>query len=320
MKKFLIASLVVAVLSVGIPSAVSFAAKQTIDTVRVELSEPMDASNFMTSIKGQKFDEVILESNFTFDGQEIYDFHIVTKGEQDEDVVSAYVRDRKALITDVQGAMDLSVEDRKGLETVKIKKATLTGTKGNIDKVTDRLHLKKIEAVDNATLKQRRYDQKPEVKDAGNFFVPVVEAASTQFYPMYQYLPTSGMSYINNSSVSGERYTLQYMNWNNNYFASDETYEQKMYLYNYDGKTFLNNNSTSYPNCYPTVTYAATTWGSASMPYLDTRLSENLTECEVDELSYTIGASHADQITTNTNHYTYIRTTFGNDSTDKFKV
>ncbi len=321
MKNFIVTILLVAgVLVVGIPSAISFAAKQTIDTVRIELSKPIDVTSFTASVKGQEFDEMVLESSFIFDGEEIYDFRVVKKNEQNKNIASVYANDRKALIADVKGITDLSGQDTKEIENVKIKKVTFTGTKGNIDRVKGMLDIKKIEAVDEATLQQPHPQQKPEPKDVGNFFVPIVEAASTQFYPMYQYLPTSGTSYINNSSVPGERYTLQYMQWNNNYFATDETYEHKIYLYNYDGSTFLNGRSTSYPNCYPTVTYAATTWGSASQPYLDTRLAKSLISCEIDELSYTIGASHADQITTSINHYTYIRTTFGNASTDQFKL
>jgi hypothetical protein len=110
------------------------------------------------------------------------------------------------------------------------------------------------------------------------------------------------------------------MTWPANYFAPEETYEHKVYLYNYDRKTYLDGTSTSYPNCYPTTTYAATTWPTASYPYLDTRLAENLISCEIDELSYTIGAAQANAIPANVNHYTYIRTANGNDISDKFKL
>lgn len=55
-------------LVVGIPVAMSFAAKQVVDTARIELSEPMEIGAFMASVKGRVFDEMILESTFEFDG------------------------------------------------------------------------------------------------------------------------------------------------------------------------------------------------------------------------------------------------------------
>lgn len=318
-KIFVVSIFVIGIAVVGIPSALSFASKQVVDTVRMELVNPLDVGIFMAEIKVQDFDEVVLESSFVFDGEEIYDFQVVRKDKQDADIESDYVNDRKGLITDVKGVKDISGKDKEEVEQVKIIKATFTGTKGNIEKIKKKFNIRNVEEASESRLKQPQPTQKRN-QEQGIFFVTQAEAASTQFYPMYKYLPTSGTSYINNSSVAGERYTQQNMTWENNYFASDETYEHKLYLYNYDGKTYLNGASTAYPNCYPTVTYAATSWGSASKPYLDTRFAENLVSCESDELSYTIGAAQASAITTNTAHYTYLRTTYGNDSTDKFKV
>jgi len=82
----------------------------------------------------------------------------------------------------------------------------------------------------------------------------------------------------------------------------------------------LDGTSTAYPGCYPDATYAATSWPSASQPYLDTRFGENLTSCEIDELAFTIGAAQADALQAGTSYYTYIRTADGNDSSDKFKL
>lgn len=309
----------VGVLAIGIPFAMSFAERQAIDTAHIELSAPMEIVAFMAAIKEQAFDEVILESSFVFEGQEIYDFHIVQKDEQDEDVTKDYINDRKGLITDVKGVKDFSEKDLTELRKIKIKKATLTGTKGNIDEVKKNLKIEKIESADETRLKQPQPEHKEDIKTPTNLFVTPVSAATSQLHPMYKYLPTAGTSNVGDSAtVFGERYTKQDMRWDNNYFAYDETYEHKFHLDNQDSKSFLNGDSTTYPNCYPTVTYAATTWGSASKPYLDTRFDGY--SCETVELSYTIGAAQADAITTNTNHYNYIRTKFGNDSSDRFKI
>lgn len=315
-----VAVLVVGTLVVAAPVAISLAAKQVVDTARIELSEPMEIDAFITSVKGQAFDEMILESTFEFDGEEVYDFQIVHKGDQNQNVAAKYAHARKAMIADVKGTTEFSQEDKEQIENIKIRVVKFTGTRGNIDKVKKNLKIKKVETADDEMLRYTQPERKPEPKKVDNFFITTVEAAGTQFYPMYKYLPTSGTSYINNSSVSGERYTLQYMEWDNNYFAADETYEHKLYLYNYDDDTFLNGDSSLYPGCFPTLTYAATTWGSASKPYVDTRLAESGTSCETDELSYTIGAAQADEISTNTRHYTYMRTTYGDDNTDDYKL
>ena len=314
------AMFVVGAVIIAVPAAISLAAKQVVDTASIELSEPMNIEAFLTSVEGQVFDEMILESTFKFDGEEIYDFHIVHKGQQNQNIAANYVLNRKALIADIKETTELTQEDKGQVENINIVKVKFTGTKGDIDKARENLKIRNIDTVNDDTLMHKKPDKKFEPQKIDNFLITTVEAAGTQSYPMYKYLPTSGTSYIDNSTISGERYALQYMEWDNNYFASDETYEHKLYLYNYDGDTYLNGDSSVYPGCFPTLTYAATTWGSASKPYIDTRLAESGTGCETDELSYTIGAAQADAISTNTTHYTYMRTTYGGDSTDDYKL
>jgi hypothetical protein len=53
---------------------------------------------------------------------------------------------------------------------------------------------------------------------------------------------------------------------------------------------------------------------------LDTRLANNLIQCEVDELAFTIGAARANQLQANVMYHNYIRTANGNATSDKFKV
>ena len=306
---------------VGIPSAVSFAAKQNISTVHIELSEPVVIDAFMASIKKQKFEEMVLESSFIFDGKEIYDFHIVQKDEQNKNLATDYANNRKVLIADIKNITNFSSKEKKEIENIKIKKVTFTGTNGNIDKVKKNLKIRKVDIADASVMQKSQEAPRPSELETTRFFGTPASAATTpQTQPMYLSLPTSGQSKIKNSIYPNERYSVQYMQWDTNNFTPEQTYEHKLYLYNYDEKTFLNGESTSYPNCYPTLLYAATTWGSASEPYLDTRFDADFVSCETDELSYTIGAAQANAIASGTNHYTYIRTANGNDSTDKFKI
>jgi hypothetical protein len=108
------------------------------------------------------------------------------------------------------------------------------------------------------------------------------------------------------------------MKWSTMGFLSDQTYEHKVNLYNYERKTYLDGTSTAYPDCYPTTVYAVTSWPQDARPYLDTRFDIN--KCEIDELAYTIGAAQANALQVNTNYYTYMRFANGNDTTDRFKL
>lgn len=151
-----------------------------------------------------------------------------------------------------------------------------------------------------------------------NIKVPTTKNKSSRSIPSW--LPVSGYSFVNEDS--GYRYSLQYMWWNTNNFDSDDTYEHDFFLNNYDNNlgTYLNPNSTSYPDCFPVTTYASTTWPTSSYPYLDTRLAQNLIECEYKETPYTIGAAKADAIPVGDWEYTYIETLPGNVNVDKFKL
>ena len=110
-----------------------------ISTVHIELSEPVVIDAFMASIKKQKFDEVVLESSFIFDGEEIYDFHIIQKDKQNKNLATDYANNRKVLIADVKNITNFSSKEKKEIENIKRKKVTFTGTNGNIDKVKKNL-------------------------------------------------------------------------------------------------------------------------------------------------------------------------------------
>lgn len=132
--------------------------------------------------------------------------------------------------------------------------------------------------------------------------------------------PNLGYSFAHPSQYGG-RYTTQYMKWDNASFNSNQTYEHDFFLYNYDGQTYLNPNSTVYPDCMPLVSYAATSWPAEAKPYLDTRLAQSpLVGCETKEVPYTIGAAQASQLSSATWYYNYIRTSDGNAETDRFKL
>lgn len=287
-------------------------------TVKITLNAPISLDAFIAITANHPLDGIILESSFMFGEEAIQDFYVVNTKDGSKNVKKDYIQNRKALIADLKGIKELSSDDAKSVETILVSKATIIGQKSSIDGIRNRMEVSKVDVAGEQTVAVSRVSGKVKLKEVSLFDDGAITIAA-QTQPMYLSLPTLGTAYFYPSAYGG-RYTQQNMRWPANYFAPEETYEHKVYLYNYDRKTYLNGASTSYPNCYPTTTYAATSWPAASYPYLDTRLAENLISCEIDELSYTIGAAQANAIPANVDHYTYIRTANGNDTFDKFKL
>lgn len=310
---------VVAVISVLFFANGKVSAAASSQTVKVTLVAPVSIDAFLVVMAKNPLDGIILESSFMFNKEAIQDFYVVNTKDRSKNVKEDYIQNRKALIADLKGIKELSSDDAKSIETILIKEATIMGQKSSIDGIRNQIKVSKVDIAGEQMVSASQIDgnkaRPREAKLLGDR--AITTAAQTQ--PMYLSLPTSGTAYFYPSAYGG-RYTQQNMRWTANYFAPEETYEHKVYLYNYDRKTYLDGTSTAYPGCYPMTTYAATTWPAASYPYLDTRLSENLISCEIDELSYTIGAAQANAIPANVDHYTYIRTSNGNDTSDKFKL
>lgn len=112
----------------------------------------------------------------------------------------------------------------------------------------------------------------------------------------------------------------QFMKWNAIYFSANQIYEHDVFLFNGDGKTYLDSRSTSYPGCYPVNAYAVTNFPAAAKYYIDTRFSAKRIGCEITELAYTLGVAQANALKANVNYYTYMQMAAGNASTDHFKL
>lgn len=139
-----------------------------------------------------------------------------------------------------------------------------------------------------------------------------------------KWVPEAGYAYIGQYSnagysFDGDRYSYNLMWWNDvsdfksgsSWWGTDG-YEQKVLLYNYDGKTYMKNSADLYGT--PSLTYAASNLPDA---YVDTRLDDSS-----GEVSYTIGSGRGDFIVANTPYWywTLFFTDPGNDTVDKFKV
>lgn len=293
--------------------------KNNTSTVQIELKNPIAPDALFAGGNSIPFDEMIVESNFTVNNEAVHDFYIVDAKDKNKNVKEDYIKNRKAFLADIKGTNQVSAADSNDVENILITKITVTGENSNIDQIKRGLEIDKVNVKSDQSNTTSQAHGKASSKEAYLFGSDTVNTAVLTTTPMYLSLPTSGTSYFYPSS-SGGRYTTQYMKWNTINFVSDQTYEQKVILYNYDRKTYLDGSSTSYPGCYPNATYAATSWPATSQPYLDTRFSENLVSCEINELAYTIGAAQASALQANVDYYTYIRTVNGNDTSDKLKI
>ncbi|VBB43557.1 exported hypothetical protein [uncultured Desulfatiglans sp.] len=286
------------------------------------------------------FTIIMLEGKFVIGGTEHYEFFLVQPSEKLykinlENIHNTFNKYRHALFQsvletayeldddiiinryDMLESMHRMLYDQSDIPT-HISKATIQTTHIQISEIIKR-HTNIIQHIEIASID--KFDR--------NIYQDNFDQDTDETHDIYQneknytendiktWWPNVGYSHTYQYSPT-ERYTLQYMGWYNPNFTEIDTYEHDYFLYNYDNATYLRNGSTSYPNCYPLIVYAATTWPSDSHPYLDTRY--NYFGCEFNELAFTIGASKAKSIPGNIWHYNYFITKNGNSSSDKFKL
>lgn len=305
---------------------------------KLEFKTRIAVSDIIVLHKKYKLTQSIIEGDFSYKGQQIHDFLIIDDTNLNKDVVSDYVAKRKSFLNDTKLAgKTFSPSDLNDISNISISKVTITGATDDIPKIKNELggatnninsvlgkgnSVGNISAIQSVDLDNPDWGAKdkfspkqlpdPTTRKNNQLAAPLADVSDNT-------IPKSGISIFGQSS-STEKYVQQNMRWPVINFSSEQTYEHDIFLYNYDRKTYLDGGSTSFPNCYPKTTYAATSWPAESKPYLDTRLAENLTSCEIDELAYTIGAAQANALKANTDYYTYIRTANGNDYSDRFKL
>lgn len=285
----------------------------------------------------------MLEGEFTVGSVPLYDFYPVQQQVNPETLEADYARSRLAYFADsLQEEAYLTEEQRKSLGPqlqamkmaiqrqdagpIRIQKATFSGNASTIqalskNDVVDQVNVinneqqsKTTSPTSNPQSSNNKIERTPK-KTSQTESTVSVNAAITQALPS---VPRYGTSYTYPSSVSGQRYTRQYMKWEWISFASNQTYEHALRFDNFDGKTYLNNGTTAYPGCFPVITYAATSWPSSTRAYVDTRASGKGVYCDTGELEFTIGAFQANVLQANTWYDNYIRTTNGNTSNDRF--
>lgn len=298
----------------------------------VVFSEPVFVEEILTLTRGNRLKVILLESDFRLGSTVIHDFYPLSSQTEAVDIEGDYIKFRLGALQDMLNEQSvLSKEEQQEIasqfqaaeklikeghkEKLRISKATFSGKKSELEKMNEKAKAKSVDVLDTGRKIDQEGKHKEVPKNKISDGVQVVSLAATGA----SWMPNSGTSYINISSVGG-RYTRQYMKWNNMVFAPEDTYEHDFFLYNYDGQTYLNGASTPYPDCFPVVSYASTSWPAEAKPYLDSRNNFPSPGCEYNELAYTIGAARADKLVAGTTYNNYIRTTDGNAASDKFKL
>ena len=295
----------------------------TVQTVQIELKKPITLDALFPAGINSSSDEIILESEFTFDGETIYDFFVVNSKDKRKNIKKDYIKNRKAFLADTKDVKKISSANSKNVENILVTKITVTDKEGNINEIKKGLEISKVNIKPNQPAIVSQVSKKPIPKEAhlldDKMFDSKTFSITAESTSLDSLVPNSGTSYFYPSS-SGGRYTTQYMKWDSVNFSEEQTYEHDVFLYNYDRKTYLDGDTTAYPGCWPELTYAATSWPAASKPYIDTRFNMYMVSCDINELAYTIGMAQASALQANIRYYTYIRTEDGNDSSDKFKL
>lgn len=141
------------------------------------------------------------------------------------------------------------------------------------------------------------------------------------------WVPNYTQTFFGDSDEVGGSNSRMYYNfswWNCPSFSVNQTYEDDVFLYNYNTepswqKTYLSKDTTSWPDCFPVIQYASSNLPS---PYLDTRLSLTPFTCDntEGEVSYTIGSAKASEIKAGQWYLNYMSTSKGSYSKPYFKV
>lgn len=300
-------------------------------SARLEFKKPIALEDFLAQKGDSSFDRMILESSFSSGGEEIHDFYIMDGDDKGKDIRADYIKNRKAFLADLENEDGEDVTFRTSsvseqeIEDISVRQVTVFGDESSINEIKNIPEAEtsitniidtQVSSAASQVINQEE-EQEAQLSDNGI----IKAAAASSYLPMYKSVPKSGKSYIYPSQHGG-RYTKQYMTWDSINFTPEQTYEHEVWLYNWDNKTYLDpTNYPVYPKCIPKTTYAATSWPTSAIPYLDSRLDfPRLDRCEKVELSYTIGVAKASELKANKRYYTYIRTANGNDSTDKIKV
>lgn len=101
----------------------------TIQTVQIELKQSITVDELFSEEDSSSFENMILESDFYFDNEAIYDFYIVNSSNQGKNIKEEYVENREAFLKDIKKDMQDEDFNSESVEDLLITKFTVKGKK-----------------------------------------------------------------------------------------------------------------------------------------------------------------------------------------------
>jgi hypothetical protein len=298
----------------------TIASSDEISNMKIYFAEAVSIDDVLREANSQGLQVVALQDSFDVEGIRFTDFYFLRSQKMNaRKVLKGYRNARVGFLRDVADNMKDIKTQNKNNKTVKLANTTFDLIQKS---KTTKIVNKGVEAAiirgrlqDAQAIKEKLGISRIEVSQSNQKqdLAENSQAVTLQSSDPNTWAPKQGYSYVFPSSVQGERYTTQYMWWNDvSGFDAISTYEHDFFLNNYDGQTYLDSGQDLWG--FPNVTYAAS---NLPRPYLDTRFSD-----PEGEKAYTIGSSEASSIQANTSYwyYNYIRTLEGNADTDTGKL
>jgi len=294
--------------------------------ITVALESVMSIDSVAKTLLGGSFDQVSVQDSFTINGQTIQDFVTITPNQTAGEVSSNWSNGRKTLISQLtkngffaKNSKFASANTTDDSTTFAVKNITVYGDRQSAINTAGKftgIH-STFQSSGNVGAASRKPTKAQPVSPTDGQ-ITTFAVANTPYYTL---LPISGSvitGLFTAPGVSGTwRGVQNYMGWNSNGFASDQTYEHDFFL-DASGGTYFARSFSLPPSCQPNAVYAATSWPSTSYPYLDSDLESSGLCSSSGNIAYTIGAAQANAITTGMTHFTAILMPDGDASTDIF--
>lgn len=295
--------------------------------IAVELGSAMSIDSVVKTLQGVSFDQVSVQGSFTTNGQPIQDFVTVTPNQTAGEVSSNWSNGRKTLVAQLakdgffaKNTKFASANIPDDSTTFEVKNITVYGDKQSVINTAGKFtgtHSGFQSSNANVSTTSKNPSKAQPVSPIGSG----VAALAVANNPYYLLLPISGSVSTGLFTAPGvtnpTRGVVNYMGWNTNGFASDQTYEHDFFL-DANGGTYFARSFSLPPYCQPNAVYAATSWPSASYPYLDSDLESNGLCSSSGNIAYSIGAAQANAINAGVTHFTAILMPDGDATTDTF--
>ena len=202
----------------------------------IEFKDPAFIEDILSLSSKNKVKVALIESDFLLGSTPIHDFYPINSQTNPGSIETDYLKSRLGALQDsINERKNLSNEEQQELtpqleaaesllkngykEKIRISKATFSGKKSDLEKLSKKSNIKKLDIFDTGTKvdKQKTYKEVPKNKFSEGDQVSVLATTTG-----YQWMPVSGTS-ITDVAAEGGRYTRQYMKWDSNVFAPEDT-------------------------------------------------------------------------------------------------